>query len=72
MSADMSAEPVLRVVRGNPDDVEVAALTAAVVALAGAGAGDREPAGRSRWSDRGSLMRAPLRHGPGAWRGSAH
>jgi len=66
------SEPFLRVVRGEPDDVEVAAVTAAVVALANTGAGEVEPAGRSRWSERGSLMRAPLRHGPGAWRGSAY
>jgi hypothetical protein len=67
----VSEQPFLRVVRGEPDDIELAALTAAVVTLANAGAGEVEPAGRSRWSDRGSLMRAPLRHGPGAWRGSA-
>jgi hypothetical protein len=66
-----TGEPFLRVVRGEPDDAELAALTAAVAALAHSGAGDVEPPGRSRWSDRGSLMRAPLRHGPGSWRGSA-
>ena len=64
-------EPFLRVVRGEPDDAEVAALTAAVAALAAARGESGEPAGRSRWSERGSLMRRPLRHGPGAWRASA-
>ncbi len=64
-------EPFLRVVRGEPDDVEVAALTAAIVALAGAGGEKTEPPARSRWSDRGALLRVPLRHGPGAWRASA-
>lgn len=62
--------PVLRVVRGNPDDAELAALTAAVVALAAAGGEKAEPKGPSRWSDRG-VMRVSLRHGPGAWRASA-
>ena len=61
--------PYLRVVRGNPDDAELAALTAVVVALA-AGGENAEPKGPSRWSDRG-VMRVPLRHGPGAWRASA-
>jgi hypothetical protein len=63
-------EPFLRVVKGEPDDAELAALTAALVALS---AGDErtEPPGRSRWSDRGALLRVPLRHGPGAWRASA-
>ncbi|HEY0449874.1 acyl-CoA carboxylase epsilon subunit [Actinophytocola sp.] len=64
--------PVLRIVRGAPDDVEVAALTAAVVALGAVRGAEAEPAGRSRWSDRGSLVRAELRRGPGAWRASAY
>ncbi|HEV7650138.1 MAG TPA: acyl-CoA carboxylase subunit epsilon [Actinophytocola sp.] len=70
----MSGQPFLRVVKGEPDDAELAALTAAMVALAAggeAGAGAREPRVRSRWSDRGAMTRVPLRHGPGAWRASA-
>jgi hypothetical protein len=66
-----SERPFLRVVKGEPDDAELAALTAAVVALGAAGDETTEPAARSRWSDRGSLMRSPVRHGPGAWRASA-
>ncbi|MGH3466225.1 MAG: acyl-CoA carboxylase epsilon subunit [Thermocrispum sp.] len=31
----MESDPVVRVVRGNPDDVELAALVAVVAALAG-------------------------------------
>jgi hypothetical protein len=69
--SESDEQPFLRVVRGEPDDAELAALTAAVVALAATGGEMTEPAGRSRWSERGSLMRAPLGHGPGAWRGSA-
>jgi Acyl-CoA carboxylase epsilon subunit len=64
-------EPVLRVVRGEPDDAELAALTAVVAALSAAGGEKAEPPTRSRWSDRGAMMRRPLRHGPGAWRASA-
>ncbi len=62
--------PYLRVVRGNPDDAELAALTAVVLALAVTGGEKAEPKTPSRWSDRG-VMRVPLRHGPGAWRASA-
>ncbi|MBK1788836.1 acyl-CoA carboxylase subunit epsilon [Prauserella sp. ASG 168] len=61
----------LRVVRGNPDDAELAALT---VVLAGLGSGEEpqaEPPVRSRWADRAALVRAPLRPGQGAWRASA-
>ncbi|MEU4740769.1 acyl-CoA carboxylase subunit epsilon [Actinosynnema sp. NPDC023658] len=64
----MSGAPHLRVVRGNPDDVELAALAAVVAGLASAGgpAGD-EPT-RSAWSDKSRQVRRPLPHGPGAWR----
>jgi cytochrome c553 len=64
----VTEQPVLRIVRGTPSDEEIAALTAVVAALAAAGGETREPAARSRWSDRGALLRTPLRHGPGAWR----
>ncbi|WP_367135244.1 acyl-CoA carboxylase subunit epsilon [Saccharothrix sp. HUAS TT1] len=66
----MNGEPHLRVVRGNPDDVELAALAAIVTGLAAADgpAGDA-PRG-SAWSDRSRQVRRPLPHGPGAWRAS--
>ncbi|MBW4716187.1 acyl-CoA carboxylase subunit epsilon [Saccharothrix obliqua] len=68
----MSEHPYLRVVRGNPDDVELAALTAVVAGLSGPaaanGAGTRPRP--SAWSDRSRLVRHPLPHGPGAWRAS--
>jgi hypothetical protein len=63
--------PLLRIVRGTPDDDEVAALAAVV-----AGITARRPAEpsahtpRSRWADRAALVRRPLPHGPGAWRAS--
>jgi len=68
----VTEQPYLRVVRGNPDDEELAALTSVVVALTSAGEETTEPNAPSRWSDRGAMMRAPQRHGPGAWRASAH
>ena len=67
----MSAAPHLRVVRGNPDDVELAAVTAVVVGLVAAGGpvADEAPR-RSAWSDKSRQVRRPLPHGPGAWRAS--
>ena len=64
----MNEEPLLRVVRGEPADDELAALVAVVSALAAA-AGGGEPA-RAPWSNRRALVRPPLAHGRGAWRAS--
>jgi hypothetical protein len=60
--------PLLRVVRGTPDDAELAALTTVVLGLASAPAPEPTPPVRSRWADRAALVRQPLRPGPGAWR----
>ncbi len=63
--------PLLRVVRGDPDDTELAALTAVVAGLASAsGTGDGDSRPRSRWADRAALIGAGLRPGNGAWRAS--
>ena len=73
MSAEEEQErPLLRVVRGEPDDVELAALTAVVTALASQRAPEPAPRPRSLWADRASLLRRPHHPGPGAWRASAH
>jgi hypothetical protein len=75
VSAAEEGRPALRVVRGEPADDELAAVVAVFTALAvepgqGHGQGRAQDTPRSRWSDRASLLRAPLRHGPGAWRAS--
>ena len=62
-------KPVLRVVRGTPDDVELAALTAVVASLR-APEPDDTPAPPSRWADKARLVRGPLPKGAGAWRAS--
>jgi len=67
----MDGAPLLRVVRGEPDDTELAALTAVVLSLASARPASAEPEARSRWADRTALVRRPmLPFGPGAWRAS--
>jgi hypothetical protein len=66
------ARPVLRIVRGEPDAAELAALT---VVLAAAGGGDEdeapEPGPPSTWARRTDLVRGPVHPGPGGWRASA-
>ncbi len=67
---DATSEPVLRVVRGEPTDDEVAALVTVVAALAArSAAGVTEPP-RSQWRNRARNIRPPIGPGPGAWRAS--
>jgi len=66
----------LRVVRGDPNDAELAALVAGMVAMAAASAVHEEAgAPTSAWMDRSRSMRGqrisgPLGRGPVAWRTS--
>ena len=66
----VSERPVLRVVRGEPTDEELAALVGALAVV-------RRPAPvpaapRSAWSMRASQLRSNQLHaGPNAWRNSA-
>ncbi|HEX5331637.1 MAG TPA: acyl-CoA carboxylase epsilon subunit [Cellulomonas sp.] len=63
----------VRVVRGAPDDVELAALVAGLVAASARSDETDEPATRSMWRDRARAMRGdPVRAAPGpdAWRWS--
>ena len=63
----------VRVVRGAPDDVELAALVAGLVAASARSDDDDEPTTRSMWRDRARAMRGdPVRTAPGpdAWRWS--
>jgi hypothetical protein len=63
-------EPVLSVVRGTPDDVELAALTVVVTAIAAAAARAAHSAHRPQWSRPRAMLRTPISHGPGAWHAS--
>jgi hypothetical protein len=66
-TAEQVERPVLRVVRGTPDAVELAALVAVVTAASG---GD-EPASRRvhpAWASPSRTVRAPLPSG--GWRAS--
>jgi hypothetical protein len=60
--------PLLSIVRGQPTDAEVVALT---LVLAAAGGGEPPaPRRRERWGDPAELLRRPLHPGPGAWSAS--
>lgn len=65
-----SADPPLRVVKGQPTDDELAALVAVVSAKA-ATAGADDAAQPSTWAAYWRRVRTPLRPGRGAWRASA-
>lgn len=72
---DGAAEPArVRVVRGEPDDLELAALVAGLVAVSGGFPDDAAPPAPSAWTDRSrELGRAQLpTPGPAAWRWSQH
>ncbi len=65
--------PLLRIVKGDPQPDEVAALVSVVSALA-AGAAEaaaKEERPKPEWSAHHRRLRATHRHGPGAWRNSA-
>ena len=68
MDGEGAAGPVLRIVRGNPTDDEVAALVVAV-ATRSAGAVE-QPAPRSLWRSRSRNIRPAVSPSPGAWRAS--
>jgi hypothetical protein len=63
----------VRVVRGEPDDLELAALVAGLVAASAQVDYPDEPVARSVWNDRSRSMRGPSDQaspGPDAWRWS--
>jgi hypothetical protein len=59
-----------RVVRGEPSDEELAALTVVLAAVAAPPPAPDGPPTRNRWSDPAVRFRPPLHPGPGAWRAS--
>lgn len=78
MTADGPARPHVQVVRGAPDDVELAALVAGLVAATAPGEDAwsvhaDEPALPAAWSDRSRTVPGAgttWRTGPDAWRTS--
>jgi hypothetical protein len=72
--APPASEQVLEVVRGHPSAEELAALTAVLAAVLTGGpehGAGRPGRGGAGWASRPGRLRAPLRHGPDAWRRSA-
>jgi hypothetical protein len=73
--SDPAASPLLEVVRGHPDEAELAALLAVLLAggssTTAPAAGEAGRAEDSGWSAYWRAVRAPLAPGPGAWRASS-
>ncbi|WP_454295726.1 acyl-CoA carboxylase subunit epsilon [Salana multivorans] len=70
------AQPLVRVVRGEPDALELAALIAGLTAAAAVAEDTDEQATRHRWADRSHALRGGERglpaRGANAWRWSLH
>ena len=61
---------LFRVVRGTPEDTEIAVLTAVLAAVAAGGQPAAPPRPASTWATPEARLRAPLTVGPNAWRTS--
>ncbi|MDX3656922.1 acyl-CoA carboxylase subunit epsilon [Streptomyces sp. ID05-26A] len=70
MTAPEESTPLLKVVKGAPDDHQLAALTAVIAGLASAAPAEDEPKQRSEWANPTRRVRRAVQHGPGAWRAS--
>jgi hypothetical protein len=70
MSTPEERRAAFRVVRGEPSDAELAALTVVLTAAAASRRGRSAPATRDRWSDPATRFRTQLHPGPGAWQAS--
>jgi hypothetical protein len=69
-SAGQAQVPFLRVVRGEPNPEELAALVTVLAAASSGGTEDSDAGDPSTWADRSHGLRQMLPHGPGAWRAS--
>ena len=70
---DQGRRARVQVVRGAPDDLELAALVAGLVAASGRADDRDEPPARPAWSDPARTVRGRPAHatpGPDAWRWS--
>jgi Acyl-CoA carboxylase epsilon subunit len=70
-ASETPSEPDIIVVSGNPEDREMAALTAVlggVLEELAAERGRRELAGPSAWQRSQRSLRKPMHSGPGEWR----
>jgi len=70
----LGERPLLRVVRGDPTEDELAAVVTVVAARLAAArrraAAEGEGQPRSQWRNRARNIRPPIGPGPGAWRAS--
>lgn len=71
MTGEEAPRPLLRVVRGDPTDEELAALVAVIASRAATPPPAAEAGPPRTWSAYWRSVGATPRPGPGAWRGSA-
>lgn len=64
----MSEQATLRVVSGNPNEEEIAALVSVVLSRQSTTISEET---RSEWNNPAHLVRGPHRFGPGVWTRSA-
>ena len=70
MSDQENQAPVFSVVAGNPDETELAAVTAVLTAVAEEASGQRMQANDrspNAWAQSQRTLRSPIVPGPGAW-----
>lgn len=60
----MSEQATLRIVSGNPNEEEIAALVSVVLSRQSAATNEET---RSEWNNPARLVRGPHRFGPGVW-----
>lgn len=59
-------KPFLTITKGNPDDTQVAALTALFAGLAAAGAPEEKPT-RNNWGNLTERLQRPMTYNPNAF-----
>ena len=60
-------KPFLRILKGNPDDVQVATLTALFAAMASNASGAQEQRERNMWGNVAERLQRPTTYNPAAF-----
>ena len=64
---DEKQRPVLKLIRGNATEEELAALITVIAAMSTGGGHEKNAKPKSEWSAHHRKVRVTLRHGRGAW-----
>lgn len=67
-TAEAPKKPFLRIIKGNPDDTEVAALTTLFAVMASnAGSQERAPRDRNMWGNLSERLSSPMSYNPSSF-----